>query len=1280
MKKRLLSAILALAIIVSGVCVGSFCRQNSDYITQYSRFISKYDQPLTDEEMANPYATKRLIVSDYDGNNYGAIDTVVDKENDFAVLQFESADDAELAYNLMTNDGLTVDADGIMHLDETDKGDICPWASDMISSPSYISEYNMAYDEVIVAVIDTGVMLQHPYLKSRLYSSGYDLSGDGNANADYVSYYNSASAHATRVCGIIADNTADNVKILPYKVVKYGESTCYPSAVVSAINDAVSRGADVINICISGTTGSSSYKKAIANATSQGVCVCVSSGNQSMDISNIFPASTPDAITVSAVDSQKVFADYSNFGEEVDFVAPGTDINSCSMDENGSANYSTASGTSFSTPYVTAAFANVKSIDVTFTKAEAYDIISTFCEDLGDEGRDINYGNGLINLGNMVYTDNNSYAYKIPKGTLDIYKSADYTADTQPWAQFATKLSSVNIAPEVDKIGNYAFYNMSSANFNMADTYNNVGNYAFYGCSELDGFTFSLDVQSIGVCAFGNNNDSFAISGYRNTPAENYALSENIAFNVIGCNHNYTVDIVDPTSTTQGYLVYTCAVCGHTYNDDYVAPTVISSGACGDSLTYQFDNYGRLKITGTGAMYDYLSESAPWLEYAKDIKKIVIDEFVDSVNALAFYNCTNVVKFENLSSAYTVVDDCLYSADLTQLVSYAGGKTATTYQIPDTVQGFDASAFINAVKINSILPNDNFTVDNSVVCDKNGDIVMFMPSFAQSKLTFSKAQTVKENAMILCSNVTNVVVEHPGVEFEDYSVGFLYNGKMQKQNIIIQGCYQALVEAYATQNGFEYQSLNSGLCGDTMFWQYDTTQKILTITGSGDMFSYSSVEELPWSSYLSTLRTITIADGVSSLSDYAFYNATALRILTMPLSVEAPSNDTIWYGCANITKIKLTIGTGVMDDYATSYSDTSYRYTPWYLSRKVTTSFTLDENVEYIGDYAFRNCLSITQLTLKNCREIGEYAFIACSSLASVTNYCADTIIPDYALFGYKGSNFSIYPGKTFYALCTSTSRDYCEKLGVIYSPVGCEHYVKATVCNMAGKGVAGAEVYFNDNLVALTNSNGEFIVANTLCGDYSYKVVYNGLELSSGTLTVDKQNLCSGIRVAVGDYYADGIINTKDFAFASRSGYNTNNIDMLKSFEPCVAQFSVYDTQLTPCVSNITVEKNANSNVCYFYAEKMFDCEFTVIECGFIFGKNMSDDYLHLDMVNAKNEQGFAVKRATSEIYNSGSNLNYGSSDGTGKVSARFYAIYTNGVDEYVYYSDVCSYNYDEA
>ena len=91
-----------------------------------------------------------------------------------------------------------------------------------------------------------------------------------------------------------------------------------------------------------------------------------------------------------------------------------------------------------------------------------------------------------------------------------------------------------------------------------------------------------------------------------------------------------------------------------------------------------------------------------------------------------------------------------------------------------------------------------------------------------------------------------------------------------------------------------------------------------------------------------------------------------------------------------------------------------------------------------------------------------------------------------------------------------------------------------------------------------------------------------------------------------------------------------------------------------------------------------MFDCEFTVVECGFIFGKNMTDDYLTLVMVYSKNEQGFMVKKAVGEIYNIGTTLAYGSTNGTGKVSARFYAIYTNGVGEYVYYSDVCSYVYN--
>ena len=72
-----------------------------------------------------------------------------------------------------------------------------------------------------------------------------------------------------------------------------------------------------------------------------------------------------------------------------------------------------------------------------------------------------------------------------------------------------------------------------------------------------------------------------------------------------------------------------------------------------------------------------------------------------------------------------------------------------------------------------------------------------------------------------------------------------------------------------------------------------------------------------------------------------------------------------------------------------------------------------------------------------------------------------------------------------------------------------------------------------------------------------------------------------------------------------------------------------------------------------------------------------MSNDMLYLDKVGTANNENFVVKSAVIEGNSDKKAILYGSKSMTGTVSARFYMKYTNGVKEYIYYSDVSSYTY---
>ena len=227
-----------------------------------------------------------------------------------------------------------------------------------------------------IAVIDTGIDLDHPEFSNRLVA-GYDFV-DNDTDPDDI------DGHGTHVAGTIAGRDDDNTgisgvapaaKIMPIRVLD-NEGEGWNSDIVAGIRWAVDNGADVINLSLGGDDYSRSMEQAIRYANERGSVVVMASGNEGKPSPNYPAAHAANyGIAVGAVDRNQNFADFSNQAgrNTLDYVtAPGVSIYSAVPDGR----YDYYSGTSMATPHVAGLAALLKSHDKSLTPAAIENLLT----------------------------------------------------------------------------------------------------------------------------------------------------------------------------------------------------------------------------------------------------------------------------------------------------------------------------------------------------------------------------------------------------------------------------------------------------------------------------------------------------------------------------------------------------------------------------------------------------------------------------------------------------------------------------------------------------------------------------------------------------------------------------------------------------------------------------------------------------------------------------------------------------------------------------------------
>ncbi len=258
---------------------------------------------------------------------------------------------------------------------------------------------------ITVAVLDTGVQLDHVHLVEFLTPTGYDFVDDdpvaedsfNGLDDDNDGWIDEGAGHGTHVAGIV-HLVAPEAQILPVRVLdSEGQGNYY--ALAEAIGYAADEGAQVINLSLGTTVDSELMQEVVAEATAAGVVVVAAAGNLNSNAEQ-YPAANPHVLAVTSVGPTGVKSSFANYGAWVALAVPGESITS-TFPLDG---YAQWSGTSMATPFVAGQAALLRALFPTISAAHIGDIMTTTAQPIDDLNPDYpgQLGAGLIDAAASV--------------------------------------------------------------------------------------------------------------------------------------------------------------------------------------------------------------------------------------------------------------------------------------------------------------------------------------------------------------------------------------------------------------------------------------------------------------------------------------------------------------------------------------------------------------------------------------------------------------------------------------------------------------------------------------------------------------------------------------------------------------------------------------------------------------------------------------------------------------------------------------------------------------
>ena len=590
-------------------------------------------------------------------------------------------------------------------------------------------------------------------------------------------------------------------------------------------------------------------------------------------------------------------------------------------------------------------------------------------------------------------------------------------------------LISVTIPNSVTSIGGYAFENCRSlTSVNIPNSVTSVGEGAFNGCSGINYVTLSNNIDSIKDETFRNCSGLTSIT----IPNSVTNIGERAFDN---CSGLTSVSIPNSVTSIGTHAFYYCS--------SLESITLSNSIERIEHMTFGFCS--QLANIIIPESVTYIGESA--FIGCSSLKSIVIPKNVTFIGYFIFNKCNNLISI--------VVD-----------------SENTTFDSRD-----NCNAIIETATNTLIRGCKNTVIPNSVV--RIGDWALNNLGTLLSIEIPNGIKSIGDGAFGGCENLSTVTIPNSVDSigcwaFEYCGLTDIYNYSeipqpIYKESPTFPGVDKSLCTLHIPyfslnlyQSAKEWKEFSkieflpcsdivaSGTCGkdgDNLTWKL-TCDGVMTISGTGGMMNYTDKDVAPWQSNRSSIRSIIIDDGVTSIGDYAFYSCSSMKEVSIPNSVtninyrsfmKCSGLDSInipigvtnistqaFYECSGLESVNIpntlrNVGKSAFykcyrcDVYITDlfawcnidfpddssnplYGGDNRNYL--FLNGNVIKDLTIPEGITSIKSYTFATC-RLTSVNISNSvTSIGSYAFYNCSGLTSITIPNSVTSIGDDAFYG----------------------------------------------------------------------------------------------------------------------------------------------------------------------------------------------------------------------------------------------------------------------------------------